>query len=110
MEKVNSFIWKIKPLVKLLKENNCTKKQKIPIEVLEKGLIDLCMNYGYISQGILTSCDEKEKRFMFYSASILRRSNREWLGTVMGKTLWEVMAKQLIKVYSEIRKEQEENN
>ena len=37
-----------------------------------------------------------------------RNKTNEWCGTVYGKTMWELLAKSLIKIYSEIKKEKAE--
>lgn len=78
---------------------------EIPLEVLEDVTHGFCIHYGYITQGISTYYEGTEKkRFCFYSCSILNKE-RSFLGCVYGITLWELEAKLLVKIYSEIKKE-----
>ena len=70
------------------------------------------LRYGYRIQGINTYYEEgenKESKFVFYTVSLLKiRDTREWVGNVYGKTLWETVAKIIIKVYADLKKEKKE--
>lgn len=101
-KKVNSFLWKIKPIKKL----NIPKGCIVDTENLEKVLHGISIRYGYETQGF-TPYYEEHKKFVFYSSNVTKIENKErhWIGTVYGVTLWEVLAKTIIKIYSEILKE-----
>lgn len=103
---LNNFLWKIKPLAKLLEKNNYTKTKLAPIELLEKALHGLCTKYGYRMQQIW--CYKEENNFKFWSCGVMKEiDNNKWLGDVYGVTLWEVVAKLIIKIYAEERKSNE---
>ena len=99
-------MWKIKPAKKLFEKNNYTKTQLIPLELIEQLVHGICKRYGYSQQGIKEYWENDD--FIYYNCSVLN-SKREWVGYVYGKTLWEIEAKLLIKVYAEIMKEKKEN-
>lgn len=104
MKQINRFLWKIKPVEKLLEKNNYTKTERAPIELLEQALQGIMIRYGYSMQNIDTYIEEG--RFVFYMSSIIKkRDSSEWIGNVYGKTLWEVVAKTIIKIYADIKKE-----
>lgn len=103
---LNKFLWKVKPVVKILEKNNYTKTEIAPIELLEQCLHGIMQHYSYCMQGIETYSESG--KFEFYTVSILKiRETREWIGNVYGKTLWEVVAKTIIKIYADILKERE---
>ena len=104
MKQINRFLWKVKPVEKLLEKNNYTKTERAPIELLEQALQGIMIRYGYRMQNIDTYIEEG--RFVFYMSSIIKkRDSSEWIGNVYGKTLWEVVAKTIIKIYADIKKE-----
>lgn len=106
IKQINRFLWKIKPLAKLLEKNNYTKGEQIPLELMEQTLQGIMLRYKYQTQGINFYFEEK---FVFYNVSVLKiRKTRDWIGNVYGKTLWEVIAKLIIKIYADIKKEKEE--
>ena len=110
VEKLNKVLWKVKPIAKLLQKNNYTKSDIIPLELLEQAMHGIMLRYNYRTQGIQTYYEEKDGKqtFVFYDVRVLKvRDTRDWIGTVYGKTLWECTAKTIIKVYGDIRKEQE---
>lgn len=104
-KELNRFLWKIKPTRKLFEKNNYTKTQLIPLELLEQLIHGICKRYGYSQQGVKEYWENEE--FIYYNCSVLN-SKREWVGYVYGKTLWELEAKLLVKVYAEIMKEKKE--
>uniref|UniRef100_A0AAU8B0W3 Uncharacterized protein n=1 Tax=Dulem virus 36 TaxID=3145754 RepID=A0AAU8B0W3_9CAUD len=98
-QKLNKALYEIKPIKK-----HCNIGI-VPIEILEKVMHGLCMKYGYNAQYItIAYCNE---RFMYYTASVCRGTgaHRKWLGNVYGKSMWELLAKILIKMYIEIKQE-----
>lgn len=112
LEQINKFLWKVKPVARILEKNHYTRTEIAPIELLEQVLHGLCERYGYRTQGINTYYEEgenKESKFVFYTVSLLKiRETREWVGNVYGKTLWETVAKIIIKVYADLKKEKAE--
>lgn len=96
------MLYKLKPMKKLA-ENT----QAIKMEHLEKVLQGLCSHYNYGVQTIYPYFEEK--KFVFYCASITKKEDTTlWKGNVYGKTMYEVFAKLIIKIYSEIKKEKKE--
>ena len=63
--------------------------------------------YGFNHQGILSYFEDGE--FKFYICSCTRKENGivNWIGNVYGKTMWEVFAKMIIKIYGEVKREKE---
>ena len=112
LEQINKFLWKVKPVARILEKNHYTKTEQSPLELLEQALHGIMLRYGYRIQGINTYYETeegKEIEFVFYTASLLKiRDTREWIGNVYGKTLWETVAKTIIKVYADLKKEKEE--
>ncbi len=110
IKQINRFLWKIKPLVRILEKQGCTKAEQIPLELLEQALQGMMAHYKYQTQGINFYFEEQENKkvFVFYNVSVLRiRKTRDWIGNVYGKTLWEVVAKLLIKIYADVKREKE---
>ena len=112
LEQINKFLWKVKPVARILEKNHYTKTEQAPLELLEQALHGIMLRYGYRIQGINTYYETeegKEIEFVFYTASLLKiRDTREWIGNVYGKTLWETVAKIIIKVYADLKKEKAE--
>ncbi len=112
LEQINKFLWKVKPVARILEKNHYTKTKQAPLELLEQALHGILLRYGYRIQGINTYYEEGENgesKFVFYTASLLKiRETREWIGNVYGKTLWETVAKTIIKVYADLKKERAE--
>lgn len=112
LEQINKFLWKVKPVARILEKNHYTKTEQAPLELLEQALHGIMLRYGYRTQGINTYYEEgedKESKFVFYTASLLKiRGTREWVGNVYGKTMWETVAKIIIKVYADLKKEKAE--
>ena len=79
------------------------------IEELELLMHKLMMKYDYIidMQGIRPYYEDRV--FQFYQVDILKdaRKERIWCGCVYGVTLWEVIAKIIIKLYGEVMKGRE---
>lgn len=109
LEQINKFLWKVKPVARILEKNHYTKTEQAPLELLEQALHGIMLRYGYRTQGINTyyeTGEDKESRFVFYSVSMLKiRETSEWIGNVYGKTMWEIVAKIIIKVYADLKKE-----
>lgn len=112
LEQINKFLWKVKPVARILEKNHYTKTEQAPLELLEQALHGIMLRYGYRTQGINTYYETeegKEIEFVFYTVSLLKiRETREWVGNVYGKTLWETVAKTIIKVYADLKKEKAE--
>lgn len=104
-KKINSFLWRIKPVTKLKLPKGCI----LSIEDIEKVLHGISIHYGYVIKQIAPYYENGEQ-FIFFKGEVMRKRNEtnEWCGTVYGKTMWELLAKALIKIYSEIKKEKAE--
>lgn len=106
-ELINKFLWKVKPCAKILEKNHYTRKEIAPIELLEQVLHGLCERYPYRLQQIWTYSEEK--KFKFYHMGVIHVTDTyEWFGDVNGVTLWEVVAKAIIKIYADLKKEKTE--
>ena len=102
---INKLMWKIKPVERELEREGIEKNQKAPLEILEKCLHGICIHYHYKAQYI-NPYYEADK-FVFYSCSMLNTEDDKtpkWIGNIYAKTYWELVAKQLIKLYGDIRK------
>lgn len=106
-ELINKFLWKVKPCAKILEKNHYTRTEIAPIELLEQVLHGLCERYPYKLQQIWTYSEEK--KFKFYHMGVIHVTDTyEWIGDVNGVTLWEVVAKAIIKIYADLKKEKTE--
>ena len=93
-EAIQRVLRKIKPLSKFSDDEN------IPFEKLEK-LIGLYQNkYAIKIQYIIPNYEGS----IIYSASLLRSDNFKWIGNVYGMCMYELFAKIVIKMYTEIKK------
>ena len=104
--RLNRFLWKIKPVAKLAEREGIETNGKLHTELLENALMGICEHYGYNLQGIEAyreTNEQNKKVFQFWHMGLLD-SERKWIGTVNGITLWEVVAKSLIKIYADIMK------
>lgn len=112
LEQINKFLWKVKPVARILEKNHYTKTEQAPLELLEQALHGIMLRYGYRTQGINTYYEERgnnESRFVFYSVSLLKiRGTRDWIGNIYGRTMWETVAKIIIKIYADLKKEKAE--
>ena len=83
LEQINKFLWKVKPVARILEKNHYTKTEQAPLELLEQALHGIMLRYGYRTQGINSYYEEKEdkgNRFVFYTVSVLKtRETREWI-------------------------------
>ena len=104
-EKIESFLLKIKPLRKRVKEEG-----EITLEVLESVLHGLSIRYGYAVMQIAPYYEEK-KRFVFFKGEVMKREENTniWKGTVYGITLWELTAKMIIKIYGCVMQEKKKD-
>lgn len=93
---LNKFLWKIKPVKVKATKQNIPKSVYLPLELIENAIHGLCSRYGYRTQGIGSYFNSET--FQFYTTCVMDEK-RQWLGNVYGKTLWEIEAKTLIKIY-----------
>lgn len=105
---LNKFLWKIKPLkTKAMKQGIPPKAEYLPLELIETAIHGLCSHYGYRTQGIGSYFNSDV--FQFYTTCVMDEK-RQWLGNVYGKTLWEIEAKTLIKIYGLILEQKGRKN
>lgn len=108
-KKLARIISKMKPVQRIFEKEG---KQTIDIEFLERIVHGFCTRYGYYHQGITTYYEydynekgrRENKRFVFYTVSIIT-PDKKWIGNAYGKTLWEVQAKMIIKIFAHIKSE-----
>ena len=105
-EKINRFLWKIKPFSRLGIPKGCL----LSSEDIEAVLHGISIRYGYRLVHISLYYEE-EKTFIFFKGDVTKKSDgiNHWCGSVYGVTMWELLAKTLIKMYSEIQKEKKKN-
>lgn len=89
MYKVQYFLKKLKPFRKY--EN---AEKDIPIEKLEKMIEMLSRKYSISIQYITPSILKDE--MLWWSASIRKDTNFEWLGTIYGCNIYEIFAKAVL--------------
>lgn len=106
IETINKVLHKIKPIQRM-----CGDK-KPTIEQLEKALHMIANKYGYRTQQIWFFDKEivgKDAEFQFYSMGVVDKSDdHKWIGDVTGITLWELIAKGIIKIYGDIKRKEKE--
>ena len=106
--KLNSFLYKVKPIQRRMEKLGKGRGVEVPMEVLEEVMQGLCLRYGYRIQHIIPSFDTD--RFIFYNSSITKRRDTVLrVGNAYGCTMHETIAKIIVKIYADIRKEQEKN-
>lgn len=100
-EKLNSFLWKIKPVTKLGLPKGCI----LLIDDVEKVLHGISLRYSYKVAQI--SPYYEGGKFVFFKGEVMKRDENMniWCGTVYGQSMWELMTKSIIKIYGEIKKE-----
>lgn len=109
-EKLARFLCKVKPLKKKMDKEEIEEGEIQPVELLEEVYHGICIRYGYFNQGIRVYYENQ--KFVFYNVAVLRTEEKvnTWIGTVYGKTLWETVAKMIVKVYDDIMKERKCKN
>ena len=60
LEQINKFLWKVKPVARILEKNHYTKTEQAPLELLEQALHGIMLRYGYRTQGINTYYETEE--------------------------------------------------
>ena len=104
---IEKYLLKVKPVKKLY-----DKEGELTIELLEKAMHGIILHYDFsiAVQGIRPHYDGE--KFIYYVVDVLRdaKGERTWCGCVYGVTMWEVVAKIIIKIYGEIMKERGTNN
>lgn len=94
------FLWKIKPVQSIV--GKCVEAGgDIDCVYLEDVLHKVCSRYEYKLQQIWVY--EEEHNFVMYSVGILRKQGSEWIGDVTAVSFWELVAKCIIKIYSDVK-------
>lgn len=100
---LNNFLWRIGPCERISRNRGCERAEIIPVETLEQVLHGFCEHYPYKVQQIWEYSENK--KFQFYHMGVMRVTDtHEWLGDVNGITLWELLAKAIIKIYADIKR------
>lgn len=94
-EIIQKALKKIKPLSKYSDE--------VPLEAIEKLIGVLTKKYSIRIQSINLSFVE-ENGSLYYSCSIKEDDEHQWLGNCYGITIYELLSKVAIKLYSDIKR------
>lgn len=99
VQKLNKMLYKIKPIAK---KAGCGI---VPVETLEDALKGICKRYDYRIQYIYPYYEDGV--FVMYTISIIKKENdsNKWKGSLTSKTIWELLAKSIVKIYAEVMKE-----
>lgn len=104
-DQLNRFLKKVPDIACL-----CKDKEYAPLYVLEDVFKKYCAEKGYLTQGITPYIEDGV--FIFYKSCITHKTysvksgvscvNNRWVKTVHGIDMWEVFAKMIIAIYSDI--------
>ena len=94
-EIIDKAIRRIKPFDKL------KPGERITLEMLENVVGKYCRKYAVMMQYITPTFMRGE--INYYSCSIKETMKHKWLGNVYAHTMYEVFAKVLIKIYSDVK-------
>lgn len=103
-EILEKYLMKVKPVKRLYE-----KEGELTTELLEKAMHGIITHYDFsiATQGIRPYYEDG--KFIYYVVDMLRgKKERTWWGCVYGVTMWEIIAKIIIKMYGEILKERKE--
>lgn len=106
---LNMFLWKIKPIKRIMTKESYNKGDRVPIDILEKSLHGICIKNGYNMQHLNTYYDEKGFRFYTVSVVNVHDKTRDWIGNVYGVSIWEMIAKTIIKIYADVMRGEKQN-
>lgn len=95
-EIIQKVLRQIKPLSRFSDE------EEIPIEALEKAITIMCKKYNIRIRDISPDIWSADKKII-WRANIISDKNLMSRGNVYGISMYEVLAKSAIKLYSEIR-------
>lgn len=94
---IQKVLRQIKPL------SRCSEDEEIPIEYLEKAITVMSKKYklriGSISPDVWTN-----EKYSIWRSTIISDKNLQTIGIVWGISMYEVLAKTCIKMYSEIKR------
>lgn len=88
---------------KLCKEEQEEWDFRIPQEILERMLHQLSIRKKYIVMNIQPFYGKNHDEFVFYTSSVKRITDHVWVGSVYGVTLYEVVCKLVIMIYSDTK-------
>lgn len=99
--KIQRVLSKLKPLAKYADELDFEGNELIPLEAIERTICGIARKYDIRPQFISTSF--VEAKGTIYGCGVMRDSKSEWLGTVYGMCIYELLAKLAIKMASEVK-------
>lgn len=94
---IQKVLRQIKPL------SRCSEDEEIPIEYLEKAITVMSKKYNIRIRSISPDVWTNEKHSI-WRATIISDKTLQIIGMVWGITMYEVLAKTCVKMYSEIRR------
>lgn len=96
-EIVQRVLLKIKPLSKY-------EGRRLPLDAIEKTICAMVRKYSFTPQWISMSYGKSlGTECGYYSCGVKASDTHEWLGTVSGRSLYELMAKLCILMYSKVK-------
>ena len=102
-EILQKVLLKIKPIEKAYK-GFYEGEIDIPLEGIEKTIAAMVRKYAITPQWISMSYGESlDSACGYYSCGIKKSDSHDWLGTVSGRSLYELMTKLCILMYSKVR-------
>lgn len=96
---INKTLMKFKPFKNISSKD---ENNRVRLSDIERLIIKIHKQYAVKLQWIMPTYTENEK-YPLYSASIKNDVNGEWIGSVHGICLYEVMAKVVIVMYAAIK-------
>ena len=93
---IQKVLRKIKPL------SRYSDEEEIPIEALEKAITVMCKKYDIRIKDISPDIWSADKRII-WRACIISDKNLDMRGNVYGISIYEVLAKSTVKLYSDVR-------
>ncbi len=93
-----------KALRKIKAFEDVQDKIKIPLEQLEDWMCKTCNRYDVRPQWVNILYDVKKDGYRLYSLTCITQVKHEYIGTVYGVTIYELIAKMVFLIFSEIKK------
>lgn len=103
-KKINKYLMKIPEV----KQRVLCSDKNVSLYVLDDVFKFFCINFNYGTQGIKPYIENG--KFVFYSSCVMKRYVNEncfgnkWINTVYGLDMWEVFAKMIILIYSDMKR------
>lgn len=100
-QELNNYLLKI-PVIKKKMDGS---EDLVPFNLIEKCIHLISVKYNFMVMNIQPFYGKEHDKFIWYTSSAKNTKTHAWLGTCYGVTIIEVMAKMLIMLYAESRKQ-----